>query len=185
MKGTSLFAGRPRASYLKQWHGDMRVAIDDFELKILDLIARHESVPVAVLGMTPLEVASYFEKARGELDAASSLMVLAEAEAVLRVDYLARVSSKGKDPVSRAFRELHKVKESRVGLEQDLLDTWVSNQDDCKAVVSDFRGALGLRNWLAHGRYWTPKLGRRYAARDVFEIADRLFAKLSDVAGWA
>jgi hypothetical protein len=188
---TSFFAGRPRASYLKQWYRDMRAAIDDFELKILDLIARHESVPDAVLGMTPTEVVSYFEKARSELDAASSLMVLAEAEAVLRVDYLSRISSKGKDPVSRAFRELQKAKENqdkegRVRLDQDLLETWVSKQEDCKAVVSEFRGALRLRHWLAHGRYWTPKLARpQYAARDVFEIADRLFAKLSDVTGWA
>jgi hypothetical protein len=50
--------------------------------------------------------------------------------------------------------------------------------------VSDFRGALSFRHWLAHGRYWTPKLGRRYAVRDVFEIAERLFAKLPDVSGW-
>lgn len=185
MKRVSFFAGRPRASQVKQWHLDMRAAVDELELKIRDLIAEQAPVPDSVLGMTSVEVADYFEKARDELDAASSLMVLAEAEAVLRVDYLSRVHRKGKDPVSRAFRELHRRKESRVRLEQDLLETWVSNQEDCKAVVSEFRGALGLRNWLAHGRYWTPKLGRRYAARDVFEIADRLFARLSDVAGWA
>jgi hypothetical protein len=169
---------------LKQWHLDMRSAVDDLELKVLDLIAQHAPVPDAVLGMTPGEVARYFEDARGELEAATSLMVLAEAEAVLRVDDLSRVRRKAKDPLSRAFRELYKQRGDRVVLEQDLLDTWVAHQNDCRAVVSDFRGALNFRHWLAHGRYWTPKLGRRYAVRDVFEIAERLFAKLPDVSGW-
>jgi hypothetical protein len=184
MNRVSLFEGRPRASQLKQWHLDMRSAVDDRELKVLALIWQHAPVPDAVLGMTPDEVVRYFEDARGELEVATSLMVLAEAEAVLRVDYLSRVRRKGKDPLSRAFRELHKQKERRVALEQDLLDTWVAHHNDCKSVVSDFRGALSFRHWLAHGRYWTPKLGRRYAVRDVFEIAERLFAKLPDVSGW-
>jgi hypothetical protein len=185
MKRASFFEGRPRASHLKQWHADMRTAVDDFELKVLDLIALGEPVPDSVLGMTPDEVARHFEEARSELDSAASLMLLAEAEAVLRVDYLLRVRRKEKDPVSRAFRELHKVKEDSVRLEQELLETWVTCHDGCKAAVSDFKGALNLRHWLAHGRYWTPKLGRRYAVRDVFEIADRLFTHLPGVAGWA
>jgi len=184
MNGVSFFEGRPRASWLKQWHLEMRSAIDDRELKVFELIAQHGPVPDAVLGMTSGEVAHYFEGARGELEAAACLMMLAEAEAVLRVDYLSRVRRKGKDPLSKAFRELHKQKEDRVGLERDLLDIWVDHQNDCRAAVSDFRGALKFRHWLAHGRYWTPKLGRRYAVRDVFEITERLFAKLPDVAGW-
>jgi hypothetical protein len=36
----SFFADRPRASQLRQWHLEMRAAIDDRELKILDLIAQ-------------------------------------------------------------------------------------------------------------------------------------------------
>ena len=158
--------------------------VDELELKVLELIAQHAPVPDAVLGMTPDEVTRYYENMRGELEAAACLMVLGEAEAVLRVDYLSRVYRKAKDPLSRAFRELYKQKEDRVGLEQDLLDAWVAHQADCRAVVADFRGALKFRHWLAHGRYWTPKLGRRYVLRDVFEIAGRLFAKLPDVSGW-
>ena len=48
----SFFAERPRASYLRQWHLEMRTATDDYELKVLDLIAQHLPVPIAILGMT-------------------------------------------------------------------------------------------------------------------------------------
>jgi hypothetical protein len=181
----SFFADRPRASQLRQWHLEMRAAIDDRELKILDLIAQHLPIPNAVLGMTKEEMASYFEDARSELDVAASLLALAEAEAVLRVDYLSRVQHKAKDPVSRAYREIYKDKEARARLDEDLLATWVDHHADCKSAVSEFRAALNLRNWLAHGRYWTPKLGRAYAPKDVFEIANRLFAKLPGVTGWS
>jgi hypothetical protein len=180
----SFFAERPRASQLRQWHLEMRAAVDDHELRMLDLIAQGFPVPVSILGMTPEEVTVHFEDARRELDAAASLLVLAEAEAVLRVDYLSRVRRKGKDAVSRAYRELHKEKEARVSLDQDLLATWVAHHGECKAAVSEFRAVLSLRHWLAHGRYWTPKLGRAYAPQDVFAIATRLFAKLPDVNGW-
>mgnify|MGYP000464330602 CR=1 FL=1 len=180
----SFFAERPRASQLRQWHFDMLAAVDDRELNILDLIAQHLPVPVAILGMTPDEVAIHFQDARRELDAAASLLVLAEAEAVLRVDYLSRVQRKGKDTVSRAYRELHKEKGTRVKLDRHLLTTWVTHHPSCSSAASDFRAALNLRHWLAHGRYWTPKLGRDYAPQDVFDIAARLFAKLPEVTGW-
>lgn len=74
---------------------------------MLNLIAQHLPVPNAVLGMTDQEVTDYFEDARRELDAAVSLLALAEAEAVLRTDFLSRVQKKAKDPVSRDFRKLY------------------------------------------------------------------------------
>jgi hypothetical protein len=181
----SFFAERPRVSQLRQWHLEMRAAVDDHELKLLDMIAQHLPVPVAILGMTPEEVTAHFEDTRRELDVAASFLVLAEAEAVLRVDYLSRVQRKGKDAVGRAYRDLYKEKETRVQLDHDLLTTWVTHHGECKSAVSEFRAVLKLRHWLAHGRYWTPKLGQVYALQDVFEIAARLFAKLPEVTGWS
>jgi hypothetical protein len=180
----SFFTSRPRASQLRQWHIETRTAIDDRELTVLNLIAERLPVPDAVLGMTEEEVADYFEDARRELDTAASLLALAEAEAVLRVDFLSRVQMKAKDPVSRSFRDLYQDKEGKVRLDEDLLGTWTNHYPQCKAAVSEFRAALNLRNWLAHGRYWTPKLGRTYATQDVFGIAERLFNALPGVDGW-
>jgi hypothetical protein len=180
----NFFPGRPRASQLRQWHQESRTAVDDRELKMLDLIARQLPVPNSILGMTPKEVTVYFEGMRRELDSVTSLLALAEAEAVLRVDYLTRVQRREKDAVSRIYRELYKEKGASVRLDEDILATWVTQHGECKSVVSEFRAILNLRNWLAHGRYWPPKLGQAYAPQDAFDIADRLFAKLPGVAGW-
>ena len=42
------------------------------------------------------------------------------------------------------------------------------------SIISEFRGALNLRDWLAHGRYWNPKLGRKHSPEDVLNISKML-----------
>jgi hypothetical protein len=52
-------------------------------------------------------------------------------------------------------------------------DVWVDNSSVPRSIIiGDLRGAFRFRHWLAHGRYWTPKLGRRYDFDDVFALAD-------------
>jgi hypothetical protein len=56
----------------------------------------------------------------------------------------------------------------------------VQEKPETKSPAGDFKGALKLRNWLAHGRYWTPKLGRKsYSPGDVFDICEQLLMALS------
>jgi hypothetical protein len=114
----------------------------------------------------------------------TSFALLAEAEAVLRVDFLSRVAQRRKDDVSRAFRALYQEKGDRVDLDRELLEIWRTFVPACRGCVGEFRGALKLRNWFAHGRYWTPRLGRMYEARTAFDLAGRMFAVLPGVAGW-
>lgn len=175
---------RPRSSELRSWHRELHEAIDGRELAVTDAIARGAPVPDSVLGMTEDELSQFFERQRAELDVAGSLLVLAEAEAVLRTDFEARVHRRGKDVVSRAFREIHKLVGKKARLEQDVLVTWTENVPSAASAISAFRAALKLRHWLAHGRYWVPKLGQDYSAEDAFGVADALFAKLPDVSGW-
>ena len=57
-----------------------------------------------------------------------------------------------------------------------------------KSGVSAYRSLLNLRHWLAHGRYWSPKLGRSHEDYDAELVHDELttmFTKLTDIAGWA
>jgi hypothetical protein len=49
-----------------------------------------------------------------EADLTSSLTVLASLEAAFRMDYLKRCYRKGKDPVSRAFRDIYKERQQHV-----------------------------------------------------------------------
>jgi hypothetical protein len=122
-------------------------------------------------GLAPDELDEFFL----ELDYLTIMDLLSATEAAVRVDFLRRVQDKGKDPLSRSFRKLAKAFGQRVALEEHILDEWVTHHPNLRSPSSDFKGALKLRHWLAHGRYWTPKLARpAYTPADVFDICDRL-----------
>lgn len=114
-----------------------------------------------------------------EIDHNSALSVLSCAEAAIRTDYLRRVYDKQKDDLSRALRRIYKVKEERARLDDDLLFCWRDHSNVSKALVSELIGAFNYRNWLAHGRYWTPKFGRRYDFSTVYPIADVFLRSIS------
>lgn len=129
-------------------------------------------------GKTREELETDFAFYVSELEAAAALLMLASTEAAMRNDFIERVGQKKKDPVSRHFRAIYKRRKDKVRLEEDLLDTWVAKtaDTDVRAAVSAFKGVLNYRNWLAHGRYWKPKLGRPagYLPGDVFDVCEQL-----------
>jgi hypothetical protein len=53
---------------------------------------------------------------------------------------------------------------------EDLLNAWVAAKPSLSGPVGDFKGALHLRHWLAHGRYWHQIFARDYSPGDVFDI---------------
>lgn len=110
-----------------------------------------------------------------EADLTSSLTILASIEAAFRIDYLQRCYGRKKDAVSRALRKIYKAKQHNAALEEDIFQAfqaWVENSSGTRSIIGDLRGAFRFRHWLAHGRYWTPKLGRRYDFSDIFALAD-------------
>jgi hypothetical protein len=111
------------------------------------------------------------ENSLAELDFTSSLSVLSSVEATIRLDYLRRVYGRWRDPLSRAMKFLHQEKENSARLDDDLIRLWKEKTAVSKALLGELNGAFGYRHWLAHGRYWTPKLGRQYDYETVFEIA--------------
>jgi hypothetical protein len=111
------------------------------------------------------------ERALSELDLTSSLSVLSSVEAALRLDYLYRVYDRWRDPLSRAMRALHRNRGSKARLDEDLIRLWRDTTDVPNVLLNELVGALNYRDWLAHGRYWEPKLGRRYDYQTVYEIA--------------
>lgn len=123
------------------------------------------------LGFTPTEVNEVLTGRVLETDLRSSLAVLSSLEAAFRIDYLARCQDRLKDGLSRDFRELYKQSDSRVSLEDDILELWGQHHPTLKKRIGEFRGALKFRHWLAHGRYWVPKLGRRYDFADLYLLA--------------
>jgi hypothetical protein len=85
---------------------------------------------------------------------------------------LQRCYRRGKDPVSRALRNIYKSKKQQASLEDEIFSAWADNSSGSLSIIGELRGAFKFRHWLAHGRYWTPKLGRRYDFSDIFALAD-------------
>lgn len=127
------------------------------------------------LGMDVEEIRSFFK----ELDYLAMFDLIAATEAALRLDYRHRVQQRKKDGVSRRFRQLHKTDGELVSLDQHILSIWRQELPVAKAAIGDFLGALRLRHWLAHGRWWMPKLGKEYTPRDVFDISQSLLSAIT------
>ncbi len=125
----------------------------------------------AFFGLTSATIEEFF----AELDLLAMLDLLSATEAGLRVDYWDRVHRRLKDEVSRGFRELTRLYDDRISLDEHLMPEWLKARPGAKSSVADFRGAMKLRHWLAHGRYWTPKLAKQtYTPPDVYDICDAL-----------
>jgi hypothetical protein len=71
--------------------------------------------------MSDDEVAEFFL----ELDYLTMLDLLSAAEAAIRADFWTRVQEKGKDALSRLFRDVAKEHEERVSLVEHILVAWV------------------------------------------------------------
>jgi hypothetical protein len=112
-------------------------------------------------GYTLDELEKELETCIEELGKSTALTILATIEACFTVDFLQRCYNKSKDPLSREFRGKHKKKGLKISLSEDILELWKQHTQK-KSLISDLKAALKYRNWLAHGRYWIPKLGRKY-----------------------
>lgn len=102
--------------------------------------------------------------------------ILSAVETAFCIDYLQRNYTKKKDPPSRELRALHKRKGSRASLEDDIFDAWKKRTSVPGRLIEDLKGAFKYRHWLAHGRYWEPKLGRRYDYDGVYILAKMVFS---------
>lgn len=101
--------------------------------------------------------------------------LISATEAYLRLDFYARVYDRDKSSVGRKFRDIHKDVKNKVSLEDHIIEIWKAEFIDQKVYFSDFAGLLNYRHWLAHGRYWTPKLGRYYDAHLTYGIVEKIF----------
>ncbi len=109
-----------------------------------------------------------------ELDRNSTFNLLAAIEASFRVDFYLRCQDKKKDPLSRDFRDLYKQKGDKISFEEDILEVWKLHFPNAKKSLSDLKGAFRYRHWLAHGRYWIPKLGKKYDFLAIYLLAQEI-----------
>lgn len=123
---------------------------------------------------SPEEIEKEKEGQLEDIDASLAFTLLASIEASFRVDYLQRCYRKKKDPLSRIFRNLHNRKGNRVSLKDDLLDAWKEHSSVRPLLLGDIKDAFNYRHWLAHGRYWDPKFGRRYDFSNIYDLANEV-----------
>lgn len=159
--------------------------ISDYHKVITEALRKYYNVadmgnpiPPRFIGLSMAELEKELNERLNELDKNVSLSLLSAIEASLRIDYLNRVYQREKDDLSRAFREIHKNKANKASLEEDILSSWKKYHPEYKSIFSDIMGALKHRHWLAHGRYWIPKLGRQYDFYSISIIAIRFYQNI-------
>lgn len=152
-----------------RYHRDIEVAVRlYFSLENARLNTRFS-------GYTPEEVEVEMDEVLEENERNSAMNILAALEAAFRIDFIQRGQARKRDGLSRILRPLYMEKGARVSLEDDILRGWKQVYPDLRSTVSDLIGAFRYRHWLAHGRYWTPRLGRRYDYQEIYALADSIF----------
>lgn len=155
--------------------------VRDFSAARAHLIGKRALKDERLFGMNREELDSYFQDILQEIDVQASLFLLAATEATIRVDFLSRVYERRKDPVSRDFRQKYVSRcdhnKIKVRLDEDILDTWSEHSPETKSDIGRLKGAMKYRHWLAHGRYWVPKIGQRYDPAGLVQMITSLFDK--------
>ena len=131
-------------------------------------------------GNTEQEVRETLGSRIGESDIRSTFATLTSLEAHFRIDFEFRCKNKKpKDALTDYFRNVKKNRKEGVRLDEDILEGWKEYTDVKNSLIGDLRGAFNFRHWVAHGRYWTPKLGRKYDFNYVQLMAEAVVASFS------
>lgn len=125
---------------------------------------------------SPVELARERTVRRQEADVLAALGVLSATEAALREDFIVRCIKRRSDPLSRYFEGLYKSKGLRVSLEDEILQGWKVHSTIQAHVVGQIKAAFKYRHWIAHGRYWEPKLGQNFDFFSTYQIASTVLS---------
>ena len=168
----------------------LRFRFSGEQLQLADIDRHHRDIEMSVrlyfsfenahldprfTGYTPQEVERDMISVLDENERNAAMNILAALEAAFRMDFIQRGQGRKRDELSRTLRLVYEAKGERVSLEDDILTSWKHVRPDLRSVVSELIGAFKYRHWLAHGRYWTPKLGRKYDYQEVHTLTDSIF----------
>lgn len=123
------------------------------------------------IGLSPTEFDQVIKERIDELGTLSTFSILAAIEARFRIDFDYRIKNRLKDRLSREFIIIQRTKGKNIRFDDELLDYWKTYGNVSKMLISELKGAFKYRHWLAHGRYWMPKLGRMYDFDDIYSLA--------------
>jgi len=155
-------------------------------IRILEVFLRDDPTSVELrsrfYGMIRGEVDEAIREMTRELRKQIVLLLVASAEAALRVDFLERVRARRKDPVSRGLRAEARASAPRRVKLATILTVWDEETaaGSQHASIERMKKLLHYRHWLAHGRYWVEKKSglNRPDPYEAWGIVVRLFNAL-------
>jgi hypothetical protein len=163
-----------------RWYELQLILLNEEDRRLPQLIAA-DPIPERYLYQSVDEVRAEFALARTHLRYAAMLHLLTTAEAVLRLNFEALAKRQTKPAIFRRFRRIERERGEKIRLEEDILNTWIAVYPPTARSIREFKGVVPLRDWLAHGRYWNPNLGRRfYEVGDVFDIVSEMLDAMED-----
>jgi len=143
-------------------------------------------IPARLIGLTKDEIEKEIKEKQLMLERMCSLELLAALEARIKIDYIHRVKARFKDNLSRDFRQLHRKKQNKASLVDDLLYLRKKNTNGNQKEINELINAIDYRNWLAHGRYWIPKKAahiNKYDYLSIKTLAIDILSKLDLIEG--
>jgi len=161
------------------WYELQLVLLNEEERRLPQLLSSVE-IPERYRDESLADLRERFALDRKHLEYAAMLHILTTIEALLRLDFQDLSKRQTKPAIFRRFRRIRREHET-IRLEE-ILNIWIDVYPETKSSIGKYKGVVPLRDWLAHGRYWTPKnFGRSvYQVRDVFDIASEMLIRMQE-----
>ena len=179
------------------WHATCSKGLDRERKEAYSSLTGGVALPAylldALLASTKSEIDEYYECCVQELDISTVLILIASAEARIRLDALNRKDNCN-SPIAGRLKLLfaHPPKSWQVSLYEDgIMDAWkdyfgqilpVTDRNRLVSSIGSFKSMLQVRHWVAHGRYWEPKHQiKAYPPVTVAKLINSLYSALHEV----
>jgi hypothetical protein len=141
------------------WYEEVSEAIAERREKIQTILGNNPSnVPEKFFYMSEKDIEYHFDVLQSDVDTYVCMALVASFEASLYVDTAKRIGKKCKQGISKDLKKVCKHNSIRPKLDK-LINCW--GDYCCSQEFAKFNEAYDFRNWIAHGRYWIPKLSRK------------------------
>jgi hypothetical protein len=161
-----------------RWYRLQLLLLNEEQRRVPSILSK-ETDPERYRGASRGDLQSRFASDRKHLQHAAMLHLLTTAEALLRLSFRDLRERKTKPAIFREFRRIGRARGAKIRLEEDILSTWAAVYPVTAKSVREFKSALRLRDWLAHGWWWNPKLDRQiYLVEDVFDISTAMLLSI-------
>ncbi len=164
--------------YIFSWYEDQSTAMRRYKIDLRASVIAPPILDTKFFGFTLQDIEDYFLESKKELEHLVCFDLISATESALRIDFYTKISDRKRLDITKDFKQIQREKEDRVSLEQDIIEKWKEHYPAEKKYFSALLGLLKYRHWLAHGRYWVPKLGHDYDVQETYDIVENIIDTL-------